>query len=47
MVFEGSLLLKQEPNGLHLRWVVVDEEENYLYWVNVVLFFEFFLFVKK
>lgn len=30
----GSLLLKQESNGLHLRWLVLDQESKYIYWLN-------------
>jgi hypothetical protein len=30
----GCLLLKQEPNGLHLRWIVLDQKSQYIYWLN-------------
>ncbi|KAA6396500.1 MAG: hypothetical protein EZS28_007971 [Streblomastix strix] len=30
----GSLLLKQESNGLHLRWLVLDQTNTYIYWLN-------------
>jgi hypothetical protein len=35
---EGLLILKQERNGLHIRWVVVDEDLKFIYWVDPVCF---------
>ncbi|KAJ4459131.1 hypothetical protein PAPYR_4931 [Paratrimastix pyriformis] len=31
---KGSTLLKQESNGLHLRWFVLDESHKFFHWVN-------------
>eukprot|EP00770_Monocercomonoides_exilis_P009409 MONOS_9364.1-p1 / transcript=MONOS_9364.1 / gene=MONOS_9364 / organism=Monocercomonoides_exilis_PA203 / gene_product=unspecified product / transcript_product=unspecified product / location=Mono_scaffold00384:17782-19344(-) / protein_length=428 / sequence_SO=supercontig / SO=protein_coding / is_pseudo=false len=31
---KGCLLLKQETNGLHLRWLVLDQDSKYIYWLN-------------
>ena len=30
----GCLLLKQETNGLHLRWLVLDQRSKFIYWLN-------------
>ncbi|KAK2948935.1 hypothetical protein BLNAU_16153 [Blattamonas nauphoetae] len=31
---KGSLILKQESNGLHLRWLCLNSTATYLYWLN-------------
>ncbi|KAK2957980.1 hypothetical protein BLNAU_7156 [Blattamonas nauphoetae] len=34
LMHKGSLLLKQESNGLHLRWICLNKNNTFLYWLN-------------
>jgi hypothetical protein len=33
-LLQGTLLLKQEVNGLHLRWVAIDKKKKFIFWLN-------------
>jgi hypothetical protein len=33
-LFNGALVLKNEKNGFHIRWLVVNGGKQFLYWFN-------------